>query len=250
VGAFDSSRTRVAPVFNRLLMRDPTGRSWLQRLLELPRYGSKNASPRTDSALVRCGWWPEEVQLPAPEGLLSWLVDNLPELGTAEGKRARLAAGDPETLAEARRLLERRDPRSTARAWYVFEGPTSVDAYLETPGLIVLIEGKRTERGPTTRTTYMPTRHQLLRNLDAGWDIRGERDIVAMFIVEGDEVSDDWQSFARATISREALDGSLPHRASKERAAIAEAFLGVTTWQIMCREFGIPFPPEEDGASR
>jgi hypothetical protein len=122
----------------------------------------------------------------------------------------------------------------------MFEGPTSVDAYLETPELIVLVEGKRTERGPTTHTTYMSIRHQILRNLDAAWDMRGRRAVVAMFIVEGKgdggEVPNNWQEFATATTSADALAGSLPHRGCEERAAIADGFLGVTTWQAVCRE--------------
>jgi hypothetical protein len=27
---------------------------------------------------------------------------------------------------------------------------------------------------------------------------------------------------------------------------ISDAFLGVTTWQIVCRRFGIAFPPAKD----
>ena len=35
MGIHDSSRTRVAPVFGRLQCLDPSGRLWLQGLLEL-----------------------------------------------------------------------------------------------------------------------------------------------------------------------------------------------------------------------
>jgi hypothetical protein len=142
----------------------------------------------------------------APAGLLAWLLENQPNVDGAGGKRGRLVARDPATTAEARDLLGWRDAKGTHRAWFVFEGPTSVDAYLETPELIVLIEGKRTERGPTTHTTYMPVRHQLLRNLDAAWDIRDDRETVAMFIVEGkgdgNEVPNDWQEFAVGRFER------------------------------------------------
>lgn len=241
----------MAPVFNRLLERDRTGTSWLPRLLELPQHGSAETGPPHLSGLTRHGWWPNEVQLPAPAGLLAWLLENLPPLEDAAGKRAQLLGGDPATLAQAHELLARRPTTSTDRAWFVFEGPTSVDAYLETPELILLVEGKRTERGPTTHTTYMPVRHQILRNLDAAWDLRGKRATVGMFIVEGkgdgDEVPKDWQDFAVASTSADVLAASMPHRSSEERAAIGDGFLGVTTWQIVCRAFGLPFPPVSDG---
>src|SRR5262249_58118427 len=35
------------------------------------------------------------------------------------------------------------------------------------------------------------------------------------------------------------LAASLPHRSKLEREAIARAFLGATTWQLVCREFDI-----------
>src|SRR3954452_17378313 len=133
MGVRNSSRTRVAPVFDRLLERDPTGTSWLPRLLEMPEHGSAEITPRISSGLTRHGWWPKEVQLPAPVGLLAWLLENPPNVDGAGGKRARLVARDPATTAEARDLLARRDAKSTGPAWFVFEGPTSVDAYLETP---------------------------------------------------------------------------------------------------------------------
>ena len=244
MGAKDSSRTRVAPFFTRLLMRDPSGVSWLPKLLKLPEPSTGSVDVRGATVPLRtCAWWPAERQLPAPAKLLEWLVDNLPDDVALEGdERQRLRAGDGGTRKTALERLRARASDDITRAWYVFEGPTSVDAYLETEDLVVLVEGKRTESGPTTHTTYMPVRHQMLRNIDAAWDGRGDRDVAAFFIVEGaagGAVSPEWQQHAETTISRGALEESLPHRSADERSAIAASFLGVTTWQIVCREFGI-----------
>jgi hypothetical protein len=249
MGEYDSSKTRVAPVFNKLLERDPTGRDWLSRLLQLPQRfdGVEVPLPDTPTEIVEHGWHPKERIIPPPAALLRWLVERDPaqwppefrESGkTGIPKRDDLFAGDAKTRQEALQLLE----AAPERAWYVLEGPTHVDAYIETKDLVVVIEGKRTERAPTTRTKWMETRHQMLRNLDAVWD-SGKR-ACGFFVVEGagdsTAIPQKWEQFARETVSTEALAGSLPHRSDDERGAIAEAFLGVTTWQRICEEFGIP----------
>jgi hypothetical protein len=148
-------------------------------------------------------------------------------------------------VAEALRLLSR--PQLPSRAWYVLEGQSQPDVYLETPELLVVIEGKRTESGPTTDTTWMPVRHQMLRHLDGAWETRGNRKLVGFFIVEGAGGPDDmavpqrWQIAAQETVAPSAIAGSLPHRSPEERHAIAAAFLGVTTWQRVCGAIGLSY---------
>jgi hypothetical protein len=40
MGKFNSSKTRVAPVFDRLLAKDPIGLSWMPAILAIPRGGT------------------------------------------------------------------------------------------------------------------------------------------------------------------------------------------------------------------
>jgi len=54
MGVRDSSRTRVAPVFDRLFAIDPSGISWLAGLLSLVN------TPPPASDLVEARWWPTE----------------------------------------------------------------------------------------------------------------------------------------------------------------------------------------------
>jgi hypothetical protein len=109
---------------------------------------------------------------------------------------------------------------------------------------IILIEGKRTESSPTTHTSWMPVRHQMLRNIDAAWD--SGKTVVGFFIIEGRNPSPldvplDWQAAARATVSSDTLVESLPHREDDAREAIAAAFRGITTWQRVCQELSVPW---------
>jgi hypothetical protein len=260
VGKHDSTRTRVAPVFTMLMDRDCTGVTWLLPLLKL---GSRSAG-RCDSFAAAAllpqhpRWWGKnERRLAPPVSLLRWLIRNAsaPESNRPWGseqtrtKRQRLVERDAEVIEEALLLLDRSVP---LRAWYVLEGMSQPDVVLETAGFIVVIEGKRKEPKATTVTTWMRSRNQMLRHMDAAWEMRGERDVFGLMIVEGDkgaagiEPNHHWIEQASLCLSPEAQAASLPHREPAERARIAEGFLGVTTWQRLCQAFQLEWPPVED----
>jgi hypothetical protein len=253
VGIHDSSRTRIAPVFGRLQCLDPSGRLWLQGLLEL---ANTRKLPRPDAGASRlrvAKWWPREAKLAAPPGLLRWLLENAeePRDPAAWGRapevmanRRRVVDRDADTLAGALQSLQERSP--SPRAWYVLEGPSQPDVYLDSAAAVIVVEGKRTETAPTTSTAWMRVRHQMLRHLDAAWEHRQGRRIYGLYIVEAEsgtgstEPPSTWHEAVESTISEEVLRASLPHRTADERSQIASALLGVTTWQAVCDEFQIP----------
>jgi len=123
-----------------------------------------------------------------PIALLSWLIRNfpLPEAKVAGTnqiavKRRALARRDPSVIADGLQALRR---GGVAKGWHVLEKPTYPDAEFVTPHAVVVVEGKRTERTTTTDTTWMPGRHQMLRHLDAAWEMRGSREVYGLMIVE------------------------------------------------------------------
>jgi hypothetical protein len=158
--------------------------------------------------------------------------------------RRRVVDRDADTLAGALQSLQERRP--SARAWYVLEGPSQPDVYLDSAAAVIVVEGKRTETAPTTSTAWMRVRHQMLRHLDAAWEYRQGRRIYGLYIVEAQtgtsstEPPYTWHEAVESTISGEVLRASLPHRTADERSQIASALLGVTTWQAVCDEFQIP----------
>jgi hypothetical protein len=256
VGVRDSSRTRVAPVFDRLAAGDAT--EWLPRLLSLPRREDRGGRlPESLGPVTATAWYGTgagEKRLVPPTELLRLLIQrpataNPPAgFGTRDPvkreKRRLLFSRDPPTVAEALAAVDRFG--FVEREWFVFEGSTSVDAYVETEELILLIEGKRTEAGPTTKTQWMPVRHQMLRNIDDAWNEKGSKTVVGFFIVEGKpphelDLPRRWERAVRETVSTQTLARSLPHRSPADRTAIARAFLGATTWQCVCDAFGIPW---------
>jgi len=260
MGVCDSSKTRVVPVFDQLLERDRTGQKWLPKLISLPIGGNRiSVKSNCDFGIEEVVWGDKEKRLDPPVALLSWLIRHLhlsqntvlPEEENPETteKRRRLIEGDFKLVKEA---LESLRKKPTKKAWFIFEGQTQPDVFISTPSLIIVIEGKRTEEKPTTNTTWMPCRHQMFRHIDCAWEIRGSRQVIGFFIVEGNgtdlSVPNNWKMFAQNTITEEVVTASLPHRGPIEQQGIASSFAGVTTWQCICDKFGIVYGDLPDKA--
>ncbi len=236
---YDSSKTRVAPVFDHLAARSD---DWPRQLLQLAEFGSPEAEIPADLDLsfLQGEWGKREHALEPPASLLEWLVRH-PETWAAEPdkvERQRLLERDPEILQQALELI--RAPHA-AREWFVLEGSTYPDAYIMTPGATIVVEGKRTERGPTTHTKWMSRRHQIWRHIEGAWESRQHERVFGMFIVEGasSTVPEVWQQAARDSLSDDALAGSFPHRSSEEVAELSRCFLGVCTWRRVCEFFEV-----------
>lgn len=254
MGKQNSSKTRVEPVFKALHDRDPTGLSWIAPLLGLPVNGASRSdlTAAEIGELDDWGWGNLEKKLDPPLSLLNWLIDHAElqpghDIGKSEvtvSKRKSLLAHDRQTLLEAKSLLTKTGFANDV--WYVFEGRSQPDVFLRTPNLIAVVEGKRTEHGSTRTTKWMRIRDQMLRHIDAAWEIRGNRRVVGLMIIEGNKGKDavdvdaHWLAEASMTMSDDVVAASLPHRSPAERLAIRSAFLGVATWQRVCGKFNIP----------
>jgi len=123
------------------------------------------------------------------------------------------------------------------------------DALVETETLLLVVEGKRTERKATVATTWMRRRSQMLRHMDAAWEVRGGRRVLGLMIVEGQRgigattPTEHWLREADEQVLEQTLTASLPHRTPAECNQIADGFLGVMTWQKLCSDLGLPWPP-------
>src|SRR5688572_28071497 len=191
MGRFDSSKTRVVPVFNALFERDPTGGTWLSALASFGTRSKVLQNPLGLGTLHRDHpryWGKNERRLVPPPTLLRWLVCNATKPASdklwgspqVRKKREELVRLEEPTIKEALELLDA--PRRRG-AWYVLEGESCPDAFLETDKVLFVIEGKRTERQLTTTTTWMPKRSQVIRHMDAAWEIRGPRKVLGLTIV-------------------------------------------------------------------
>ncbi len=249
MGKRDSSKTRVVPVFDNLLKSDPTGKTWIPKLISLPIGGyAGSLRSGTDFSIEEACWGAHEKKLAPPVSLLSWLIthprwpsDNrLSSDPIKAQKRRELIQGSVSRREEALSILAH-NPQG--EDWHLFEGETQPDVFIRTPHMLIVIEGKRTEAGTTKKTKWMPGRHQMLRHLDCAWEARGNRFVVGFLVVEGTDTSpdvpDSWMNEARLTIADDAVRSSLPHRDLEVQTQIVRSYLGVTTWQKVCAEFHI-----------
>lgn len=242
-GPFDSSKTRVAPVFDRLVQL--RFQDWPLGVLLSTEYAPRGLCIDLDYVFVRGFWGASERGLQPPKSLLRWLVHTVQPQAEEKGReRRRLFQKDSATIQAALDKIEAMD-EWPGRAWYLLEGLTFPDVLIETPDTLIVIEGKRTERGPTTFSKWLPGRHQIWRHIDAAWEIRGHRRVYGMFIVEGqddDEIPAAWVEAVHNARSDAALASSLPHRSQEEREALKACMIGVTTWQRLCTRFKLDRP--------
>jgi hypothetical protein len=254
MGRFDSSLTRVQPVFSALYEMDRSGESWLHQFLEMAarKTGSEPAEiPSTLGHLLVPPCF--ELLVDPPKPYLRWLIEHPKDLvwpgekawskwvQETQEKRRALREEDPAVQAEA--LYELETCRCLPRgAWWRFEGITHVDCALLTPSTVIFVEGKRTEMGPSKSVTWYPHRNQVLRVLDcaAAFAQRtGRPHFFAVLVVEKGlvESDPDRQAAAEAVISPRTVQQSLPHLMDEERAELLSHYLGTTTWQDIVETF-------------
>jgi hypothetical protein len=240
----------VTPVFMALIDRDPTGTEWLAELLALPeRVATPERIVTPPMRPERMRFGSDEAALDPPVPLLRWMIQNPTRLSKPKAdaksevtktKRKALLSGNLSVQAEALALLDKGAPQ---QVWYVLEGRSRPDVFIETDDAIIVIEGKRTEPEATTSTSWLANRHQMLRHLDCAWEMRAGRRIYGFFIVESKKsdgsVPKKWRDACDETVSATTLETSLPHRSPADREAIARSFLGATTWQRVRDRFDL-----------
>jgi hypothetical protein len=260
MGEKNSSFTRVQPVFDALLDKDPTGGKWLQRLCEMaastrpeaqfPSSCGKLIAAETPARGARVGKVFERIVAP-PTAFLRWLLEhpkqmdvrNLETFGTAEGSSARewrrkLFSSDQalrqEAINEGVRQLEAKGARGSGRRWWAFEGFSHIDCCLITDSLVLFVEGERTE-AVSPSTLWFKQRSQIWRNVEAAREYAAGREFVVLLAVEG---AGEGESALEAAAS--GLAGSYPHLSKEEAADLARHLLGYVTWRGIVEEFGLP----------
>jgi hypothetical protein len=266
---FDSSITRVWPVFQPLLQRDPSGLSWLPSILALANHNPALArrlagalTPLLPACLEKRPIRAKTLQqfgkptpimegcfersLPPSAAFLRWLFRNpqrlhWPRQGNQkyslvpQAKREALVGlhgSQAQAAAQADALAElaRIGAGRSHGKWWGFEGISFADCCLETAQLVLLIEGKRTE-SLSTRISWYPERNQLMRNLEVTAEIAAGRDFAVLVIAE-----EPLPPLAAQTVAR-----SLPHLSQSEREGLLSHYLGCVLWKDVCQAVGMDY---------
>ncbi|ADY14192.1 hypothetical protein SpiBuddy_2377 [Sphaerochaeta globosa str. Buddy] len=181
-----------------------------------------------------------EFSLSPPVRFLEWLIQNPLLMKWPNGKkyseqteykRRKLFNNDSTTIAEALELLRNNQVRNPNRDWWVFEGFTEVDCLIETENIVLAIEGKRTEEGPSQSVDWYPQRNQLVRNLEALKQYVKDKEYALILIDEE----------GKYKLEETMFTASLPHLSLEERVELRRHYLGNITWKQVCIATGINY---------
>lgn len=120
---------------------------------------------------------------------------------------------------------------SNSRKWYIFEGFTNPDIFIEGDDYVIICEGKWTEPHITTKTTYLcdenEHRNQMIRHIQGALNYKGKK-VYAFYIVDA---NCGYISDLTKVSFRNQLDIETIRLEEAEKDAISDAFYGYTTWQ-------------------
>ncbi len=240
-GIKDSTKTRVIPLMNHI------GKD-IKMINDLFSLISKVRPIAENDSDIKIFFDDKEKKLCPKQELLEWYVTNYDKLikvknfGSSnkdtQDNRREILNGSKEKIEEALSLI-RQNPTATKK-WYIFEGYSQPDIYIETSSAIYIGEAKRTERNLTTSTQWLDPRDQLIRHADSVID--GDKDVFFFFLI--DEEKESIYDLARYEDDFDYYKASLPHRSDKEDSIkkIMKSYCGYTTWQKISEKFGITFP--------
>jgi hypothetical protein len=177
-----------------------------------------------------------EYRTPAPERLLLWLIEHagrecMPRKGLSAAQREAGRRGDLFGVgghlqrAASEEAVEQLVVNGSGRSkqqWWAFEGETSVDCFLETPSMVLLVEGKRTE-SISSSTDWFDKRNQIARNLEVAQSLARGRRYAVLLAAEQE-----------TAVGLSDIAAGLPHMNSSEQAFLAEHYLGCVTWKELC----------------
>lgn len=160
-------------------------------------------------------------------------------LPTMTKDRTALLSGDPVTReqkrSEAIRLINEKYNKLTdgSRYWYIFEGFTHPDLFIEGEDYILIGEGKWTEDSITTHTDNLPQRNQMVRHIQAALNY-SEKRIYAFYLVDAN--CGYLNDLTKEALAKQ-IDDETIAISSTDKEMILKSFVGFITWQGIQKMF-------------
>ena len=239
MGKYNSSVYRVRPLMEVIERDIQAFNKWLS-ILNLESVGQPQSC-------YYDGVKSQEKQLKPGKRHLEKLIDYLAGKNTTSEdirnvRRKQLLCGDLNSRNAARlEALKELDThyedlQPTDRAWYIFEGFTCPDIFIEGEEYVIVCEGKWTEPHITVETTNLKTkdseyRNQMVRHIQGALAYTHKR-VFAFYIVDADcgYLEDLTPAAFRKQLNLETIMLS-----DDEKKAIQKAFFGYMTWQDIQR---------------
>ncbi len=171
MGERNSSLTRVKPLFDYI-------NSDIEKLNRFLGLFTNNNKRINQNSLIEICYGNNEKKISPPKSILIWMLQNINTLNKVKNygakninsetykKRSELFSGNIKLKEDAIKIIETANILPTSK-WFIFEGKTSPDIFIETSDAIFIGEAKRTENDITTKTIWLNKRDQLVRHIDS-----------------------------------------------------------------------------------
>ena len=248
MGIYNSSIYRIRPLAKEI-DKDPRNLVELLKLVELD--GKPSLANLEINGLIETfysegqtinGQGKNEKALRPPMEHLTWMAKNFnlckvnpSEKGETKENRQLLRNGDQPQINKACSLIKYIYTlgSSAPSSWYILEGDSSPDLFIETADSIIVIEAKWTESAITTTTTYLEHRNQLVRHIQGALEYNrvfcdNKKRVVGFYIVEEDFLRKNDHQMTVEGFSNELLNETVPILNKQE---IIDCYKGYTTWE-------------------
>lgn len=248
MGKYDSSMYRVTPMMKEI-EADPNK---LAQILAL--VGCKEAF----SEIKEICYGNNEKLLPPSSEYLVKLVEYIASMkqhiGYIDKEHKRLALffeneNREKTKEEAITLIKQDKEKNIfkSKAWYVLEGETHPDVYIETDTFVIICEGKWTERKITTETEHLKTaegnyRSQMIRHIQGALNYSNKK-IIALYLV--DENCGYLDDVSKEGFVKQMNNESIA-LTKEEKNKYQSCFYGYLPWQQIESSLDIHFPTKEE----
>ena len=172
------------------------------------------------------------------KSLIDYLAEKTPFKGSIKGQdRKNLFYGTlterKQACQKAKSELENNYDKLTAadRPWYMFEGFTNPDIFIEGEDYVIICEGKWTEPHITTTTTYLSSkgeyRNQMIRHIQGALNYTNKK-VYAFYIVDAN--CGYTNELTKESFCNQLNLETIP-LGEIEKRAISESYFGYATWQ-------------------
>lgn len=247
MGKYNSSERRIKPLMNAI-EDDPQNFEKFLSVIRITGLGVPKEYAYADDQSGK----KEKALKPTKNhllGLVKYLFGKQADNYSVIGKdRVDLLNGLEAAKKSAISEIEKNYENLPAKAWYIFEGHTYPDLYIEGDDYIIICEGKWTESHITTETTYLKTakgeyRNQMVRHIQGALNSAGNKKVYAFYIVDencGYTKDLEKDSFAEQ-VEKETISLSY-----SEKMDVISSYCGYTTWQKLAAVIDVKFLTKDE----
>ena len=133
------------------------------------------------------------------------------------------------------------------RHWFLFEGFTHPDIFIEGEDYVIVCEGKWTEPNVTTKTTHLSadgeSRNQMVRHIQGALNY-SDKKVYGFYIVDE---SCNYKNELTEDCFKKQLERETVRIPDSEKEKILDSFYGYTTWQEIEKQIkDVSFKRKED----